>query len=68
MRGAGLIGIVVAMFLTAILVLLYMRISLPSPEDVQQKQTAIDRARDRASEVNRLEAERKRQMDESLAP
>ena len=63
MRGAGLIGIVVAMFLVAVLVLLYMRVSMPTPEDVQQKQTAIDRARDRAAEVNLLEQQKKRAMD-----
>jgi hypothetical protein len=67
MRGiSSLVGMLVAALLAVVLIVFYMKTSIPSPDKAKEARTAIDAAKRRASEVERSEAEHFKELGRQL--
>jgi hypothetical protein len=71
MRGnrgfASLISIVIVLLIVLVLMQRYMKSSLPTGKEAADQRTAIDAAKQRASQVEAIQQRQMQQADEALS-
>lgn len=66
MRGFGsVIGLLIAALITVVLIVLYLKSSVPQPAELRQQRGAIDRAREQAQSVEKQQQKHFQELDEA---
>ncbi len=66
MRGFGsVIGVLLAAIIAVVLIVFYLKSSMPQPAELQQQHGAIDRAREQAQSAEKQQQKHFQELDEA---